>query len=412
VLLIQENRSFDNLFNGYPGANTKSVGKAVPVPNCLATPVPGTTPTSIPLQPVGFEAKYDMSHGRDNWVVNYDNGKMDGFNQNCPTSPQPNQYPQYAYVPQSETAPYWAMASQYVLADNMFQSNIDGSFVAHQYLIAAQANREVDYPDGEWNCSQAGVTVFQLAPDPNPSHNFATSPPVPVCQDYQALSDELPKLHLTWKVYASTFANDIQSDWNGFAAIKHIYKDPSWKTHFLNNTNFVSDIAAGKLATITWLLPTMTNSDHPDSMSTSGPSWVASAVNAIGTSKFWPNTVIFVVWDDWGGWYDHVKPKYVDFDGLGFRVPLLMISAYTPKGVIAHKELEFGSILRYIENNFGLAPLAASDTRATPVDQGCKPSAPCINYNQTPRPFQTIAAPLDAQYFLHQPPDGRPLDTQ
>jgi len=416
VLLIQENRSFDNLFQGYPGANTQSYGMAVPVPNCLATPVPGTTPVAVTLSPIPLEAPYDLSHGRDDWALDYDNGKMDGFNHECPSAPT-SPYPQYGYVPRSEVQPYWTLAGQYVLADRMFQSNIDGSFVAHQFLIAAQANREVDYPNGPWGCSKAGVTVRQLLPDPNPSHLFATSPPVPACENYPTLGDELRKIHKTWRIYSyqgpPQFGATIPSDWNGFQAISHIYHNKKYLTHYqFNPDKILTDIAAGTLADMTWVTPIEKTSDHAGFGYNQGPAWIASVVNAIGTSKFWNSTVVFVVWDDWGGWYDHVVPPDLDYDGLGFRVPLLIISPYTPQGVIADNQLEFGSILRYVENLWGLAQLSASDTRAIPADQGCPASNPCINPNVSPRPFQTIPSQYDAKHFIGLKSDGKPLDSQ
>ena len=417
VLLIQENRSFDNMFNGYPGANTQNYGMMVPSPSCLSTPVPGTTPVAVPLQPINLETTYDLSHDRDNWVANYDNGNMDGFNRNCPSSPQPSPYPQYAYVPQAETQPYWSMAAQYVLADNMFQSNIDGSFVAHQYLIASQANREVDYPNGAWGCSQSGVTVHQLKGNPNLKHLLSHKPPVLVCQDYKTLADELALKNLTWSIYSvqgpPKFGETIASDWNGFQAINHIYNSSTYASHYVENpAQIISDVGSGTLANMTWVTPTVGNSDHPGFGGFGGPAWITSVVNAIGESQFWDSTVIFVVWDDWGGLYDHVAPPQVDFDGLGFRVPLMIISAYSPQGVIAHQQLEFGSILRYVENNWGLKPLAPSDRRATPVDKGCTPSVPCINTSASPRPFQPFSGTIPKSMFLRATLDTRPLDTQ
>ena len=95
-----------------------------------------------------------------------------------------------------------------------------------------------------------------------------------------------------------------------------------------------------------------------------GPAWVASVVNAIGESPYWRSTAIFIMWDDWGGWFDPVAPVYEDYDGLGFRVPLIIVSPYAKKGYVTHVQYETASVLRFIEDNFGLGRLAASDARA------------------------------------------------
>jgi phospholipase C len=113
---------------------------------------------------------------------------------------------------------------------------------------------------------------------------------------------------------------------------------------------------------------------------------VASIVNAVGQSKFWDSTVIFVIWDDWGGLYDPVTPPQVDYDGLGFRVPLIAISPYAKQGYVSHTQYESSSVLRYIEDNFGLAPMEASDTRAA------DPASDFFNYSQKPRTFTPIQA--------------------
>ena len=128
---------------------------------------------------------------------------------------------------------------------------------------------------------------------------------------------------------------------------------------------------AGSLANVTWVIPDWLNSDHAGNRSNTGPAWVASVVNAIGESKLWPHTAIFVVWDDWGGWYDHVAPPQLDADGLGFRVPLVCISPFAGRGVVSHVQYEFGSILRFAEDAFGLPQFAVSDRRATSAAVGC-----------------------------------------
>ncbi|NNM93776.1 MAG: hypothetical protein HKL92_10585, partial [Candidatus Eremiobacteraeota bacterium] len=155
VIIVQENRSFDNLFHDYPGADTVDYGYA-------------HDGTKVKLKPIPLNVQFDIGNGMRAFRLAYDHGKMDGFDLRK-IGPRPGlkvplpdlQYPEYAYVPHDETKPYFAMAHQYVLADHMFQSNIDQSFVAHLYLIAGQAAHSVDLPNGyPWGCdAPVGTTV-------------------------------------------------------------------------------------------------------------------------------------------------------------------------------------------------------------------------------------------------------------
>ena len=133
---------------------------------------------------------------------------------------------------------------------------------------------------------------------------------------------------------------------------------------------------------------------------------MASLVNAIGESKYWDSTAIFIFWDDYGGWYDPEPPAYVDYDGLGIRLPMLIISPYAKKGYVSHVHYEHGSILKFVEDQFGLGRLSASDTRAT------SPEKDCFDFKQTPRKFQVIPTVLGKDYFLHQPADYHLPDDQ
>ncbi|MBV8198060.1 MAG: hypothetical protein JO263_07990, partial [Candidatus Eremiobacteraeota bacterium] len=153
------------------------------------------------------------------------------------------------------------------------------------------------------------------------------------------------------------------------------------------------------------ITPTYENSDHAGSGYNTGPSWVASLVDAIGESKFWNDSAIMIFWDDYGGWYDSKPPAYADYDGLGFRLPLLIISPYAKPGWVSHVHYEHGSILRFIEDQFGLGQLSASDARAT------SPQKDCFDFSKGPRAFVPIKSPHDQSYFMHQAPDTRPPDS-
>jgi phospholipase C len=168
----------------------------------------------------------------------------------------------------------------------------------------------------------------------------------------------------------------------------------------------LSDISHGMLPAVSWLVPDLTNSDHPGDHSDTGPSWVAAIVNAIGESAYWKSTAILIVWDDWGGFYDNVRPPLRDTaGGLGFRVPMLVVSPYARKGYVAHTQYEFGSILKFIENNWGLGRLGTTDVRAETI-------VGCFDFAQKPRKFEAIHASYSRSYFERQPPSNQPVDTQ
>ncbi len=404
VIIVQENRTFDNLFQGFPGADTQPYGY-------------DSSGRKVNLQPVGLNTTWDMEHSSSSFLDACDGQgsfpgtdcKMDGFDKESagcggPGEPKcPDRYPAYSYVPQSETKPYFDMGKQYVLADRMFESNFDGSsFVSHQYLIAAQASSSVNIPEGgPWGCDGGRQDVVGTVTLQREMGGL-----IAPCFDNNTLGDELDGAHLPWAFYTSAIAGD-GGFWSAYQAIKHIRFGPDWtKDVKAPQTRFFTDVSQGKLRTVSWITPTCENSDHAGCGSKSGPAWVTSLVNAIGKSKYWDSTAIFIMWDDYGGWYDHVGPKLVDYDGLGFRVPLLVISAYAKKGYVSHVHYENGSLLRFIEDRFGLASLSASDARAN------SPARDCFDFGQAPRKFVQIPAPMSRRDFELQPPDLRPPDSE
>jgi len=155
---------------------------------------------------------------------------------------------------------------------------------------------------------------------------------------------------------------------------------------------------------VTYVVPEGENSDHAQGGEATGPAWVASVVDAIGNSSFWNSTAIFVTWDDWGGWYDHVPPpqKYGVY-GLSFRIPLILVSPYAKHAQLIDTQLEPGSVLRFIEETFNLPSLGTTDATSN--------SASAMFYfTQSPKPFVPIASKLGRSYFLHRPIDYRPVD--
>ncbi len=209
-----------------------------------------------------------------------------------------------------------------------------------------------------------------------------------------SLMDLLERKALTWRYYQAVSGSGI---WNGPDAILHIRTSRGYAGHIaVPPSQVLTDIADRQLADVVWVTPTALASDHAEATNGSGPSWVASVVNAIGESKYWDTTVIFVTWDDWGGWYDHVPPKLYNSYELGFRVPLIVVSPYAKKHYVSHVQHEFGSILKFTEKIFGLPSLDTTDARSDDLFD-------CFDFSKPPSKFKRIPAEYPPSYFLKQP---------
>jgi len=374
IYIVQEGRSFDDLFQGYPGANTESTGET-------------SNGSVVALAPIALKARYDIDTSAAAMFESCNGSgklpgtecRMNGFNEERRYGgPKHVEYPMYAFVPHEDSKPYFDMAHEWVVADNMFASQLDGSFTAHQYIVAAQSGRAVGIPDGQIGCAggpddQVETLTAQRGYGKNEK----------ACFKYVTLANELERAHLSWRYYTADKAT------SSFAFDKRVYGSPQWHKDVIQPpSDFLTDIGNGKLATVTWITPSCADSDAVQCGAGDGPAWVSSLVNAVGKSKFWKSTAIFVQWDDWGGFYDHVVPSYVDFDGLGFRLPLLVISPYAKKNYVSHVQYETAGVLRFIEDRFGLKQMAAADRRAT------SPAADCFDFSQPPRKFVPIKGRL------------------
>jgi phospholipase C len=377
VVIMQENRSFDNLFNGFPGADTVQSG----VSNGAA----------VPLMPVALGDSRDLNHSHTQWWSDWDNGLMDGFAQNGSMLP-------YSYVPESDVEPYWTLAREFILGDRMFQSNTGPSFVAHQYMIAGQSGHVAENPTGSvWGCdADPGTTAALLGP------NGTDLPGVFPCFDYQTIADLLDEKGVTWRYYAPA-SGDSFYILSAYQAIRHIRYGSDWNDNVISpQSRVLTDIQHGELAQVTWIVPDYAHSDHPGS-GNEGPDWVTSIVNVIGSSPFWNSTAIFIAWDDWGGWYDHVDPPVVDAMGPGFRVPLLIVSPYAKHGYISHHFHEASGFIAFIEHNFGLGTLGARDA-------GTDAFLDCFDYTQKPTPLVPIPTKVTAEQLVRERDSGPPDD--
>jgi phospholipase C len=231
-------------------------------------------------------------------------------------------------------------------------------------------------------------------------HAFAGPPP---CFDVTTIADSLDARGITWKYYNQQAVDSSLSEWDAFLAIKGVRHGPDFANESYTPNQILVDAAAGKLPGVSWVTPGYLNSDHPENGSDTGPSWVASIVNAIGKGPDWNSTAIFIVWDDWGGWYDHVKPTQLDYVGLGFRVPCLIVSPYAKKGVVSHSHYEMASVLKTVEQIFGLQSIGTRDVRARSM-------LDAFDFTKPKRKFAPIPAKYPADHFLHQAPSNRAID--
>lgn len=226
---MQENRSFDNLFNGFPGADTAQSGM--------------NGGQQIALQPISLGDPRDLEHSHMRWKTDWNNGAMDGFAQK---GANPSTLA-YSYVPENDVEEYWSLARQYVLGDRMFQSNTGPSFVAHQYLIAGQSANVVENPTGSvWGCdAPAGTTAAVMGPD------GTEMPGVYPCFDYLTAADLLDEKGVTWRYYAPTDANNFFI-LSAYQAIRHIRFGQDWRDNVISPQNRVlTDIQHGQLAQVT-----------------------------------------------------------------------------------------------------------------------------------------------------------------
>ncbi len=424
VVIFQENRSTDNLFQDQ---NLINKGAAIAQ---SGTDSHGNT---IQLHKIGLAVDYDPAHSHRAFNamcdLNSTTGqcKMDGADLivvNCSPGAKDCPAPDltFGYVDPTEVQPYFQLAEQYTFADHMFQTNQGPSFPAHQFIISGTSAPSTgsnlfgsENPDnangGTPNAGCAapsGYTVNLI--DPSGSEN--SNSPIYPCFDHQTLTDLLEAKGHTWRYYTPS----SPALWTAPEAISHIcgpnQPPPNgtacvgtdWTSNVvINQKQILTDVANNQLQDVSWVIPDGADSDHPGTSGTTGPSWVASVVNAIGNSAYWKDTAIFITWDDWGGWYDHVPPKQVLVNCAqwgcgyvyGFRVPLIVVSPYAKPGYISTVDHDFGSILKYIEGTFSLPSLGYADSVADDLSD-------CFNYSQTPIPFVTINAPLKAQDFLNR----------
>jgi phospholipase C len=406
IIVVQENRSVDNLFAGFAGADTQAYGY-------------DSKGQRIPLKQVALGAPYDPKHSHESFVTEFNNGAMNGFDANgCEGKPCPSDAA-YEYVDPADIAPYRLLAAQNALADHVLQANEGPSFAAHIYLIAGQSGS----PGSRWYIAE-NVAGHQfdncLAP---PSHTVQqidmTTPypgvegnPIFPCIDPPTVLDELDKAGIGWRYYTPA----LGWIWTSPLAIRHLYDSPSDRARVVTpETSIFNDIRERKLQPVSYVIPRIRNSDHggPD-RGTGGPAWVASIVNAIGGSPYWANTAIVVTWDDWGGWFDHYVPTHPtnplggtpDPYEYGFRVPVIAAGSMAKTGYIDHTPRSSAAIVHFIEDVYGLPSLGELDAQTDDLFSMFAFGSPRKAFEKIPTGAVTIES------LRNLPPDSTPIDAE
>ena len=380
VFVIKENRTFDNMFGRFPGANGVTVGIDRGEPR----------PLTRALDAIPEDIKHCYRCALQAW----NEGKMDGF---ATVSEAADLYAYTQYLPE-DLPNYWHWAREFVLGDNFFASAHGPSFPNHLYTIAAQSGGAHENPIQDnallrerhretglfkaWGCDSIEEAYVPVEDREGNVKN------VPPCFDFLTEADLLMEAGIPWSYYSAT---NMQNGylWSAYDAIRHIREDPDiWQNHVFPVDDFVRQAKAGLLQPVTWVTPRFELSEHPEYSMCHGENWTTEIVNAVMESPQWETTAIFITWDDYGGFYDHVPPPQVDDFGFGVRVPLLIVSPYAKRGFVTSELGEFSSVLRFVEDNFGLTQLTHRDREATPL-------LSAFDFTQEPRPPDPLPVRTD-----------------
>jgi phospholipase C len=366
IVIMQENRSFDSYFGTYPGAD------GIPPTACVPDPLNGGC-----VRP--FHDPNDLNsggpHGAANAVADVDGGRMDGFvaqaevgkRKRCrdPNSPNCTQRAGATDVmgwhDAGEIPNYWAYAKNFVLQDRMFEPNASWSLPEHLFMVS------------EWSarCSREGdpFSCVNALQDPGSPPDFQGGNGAAPDYAWTDLTYLLHKRKISWRYYVFAGTEpDCQDDsamtcapvkqgaktpgiWNPLPYFDTVRQDDQLQ-NVTSLTNYFAAARRGTLPSVAWIVPTGAVSEHPPGLVSAGEKYVTKLVNAAMRGPEWKSTAIFLSWDDWGGFYDHVVPPRVDENGYGLRVPGLVISPYARKGLVDHQTLSFDAYVKCIEDDF------------------------------------------------------------
>ena len=375
IVIMQENRSFDSYFGTYPGAD------GIPMVHAVSTVCNPDPIRHNCVKP--YPDHYDVSQGGPHQSAaaasDVDHGKMDGFaatiaradlscakftDPNCANGPL-NTNDVMGYRTQGDIPNYWAYAHNFVLQDHMFEPNASWSLPQHLFMVSEwSADCRTHRPS---SCTNALDHPGPKPGNPNPTqvHTEKNSP----IYAWTDLTYLLYGRQISWAYYVTAGTEpDCRNDAElSCAAVAQNSRTPGiWNPlpyfdtvrhdHQVHNVQSVSQFYAaakgGTLPSVSWVVPSGDVSEHPPATTSAGQSYVTSLINAVMRGPDWSSTAIFLAWDDWGGFYDHVAPPRVDANGYGLRVPGLVISPYAKRGYVDHQPLSFDAYAKFIEDDF------------------------------------------------------------
>src|SRR5579884_2143886 len=368
IVIMQENRSFDSYFGTFPGADGIPMQNGVPT---VCVPDPATQQCVKPYHdPQNLNG--GGPHGEANATADIDNGKMDGFigqaergRKSCkdvtnPICTNTKSVDVMGYHDAREIPNYWTYAQDFVLQDHMFESDASWSLPAHLYMVSAwSAKCASDDPNSCQNNIKGPYTTAQAARAGQPGGALYA---------WTDLTYLLYKHNVSWNYYLDQGTQPDCADdqmvctppkqkasvpgiWNPLPGFVDVRQDGQL-ANIQPVQNFLNAAKQGTLPSVSWIVPNGRDSEHPPALVSVGQAYVTSLINAVMQGPDWSSSAIFLAWDDWGGFYDHVVPPQVDENGYGLRVPGLVISPYARKGYIDHQTLSFDAYLKFIEDDF------------------------------------------------------------
>ena len=379
VWIIQENHSFDNYFGTYPNAD------GIPPSTCLPK-MPGSKECVKPFHMPASQPLLDLEHSWETAHAAYNYGTMKGF-----VWAEGSPYTM-GYYDQRDIPNYWNYAHHYTLCDRFFSSEMTGSSPNHVYTVAAQSH-EIN------NIGSLAQVKKEL--DDEDGFSFAS------------IVKRFAGQKISWKYYVETQSDrsggcrlnahfsqlacpdpKILTLWNPMPGFKAIRDSQTDMSRLVSLNDYYRDLRQGSLPQVSWIIPDFQDSEHPPEPLAQGMWYVTRVVNALMQSPYWKNTVIFLSWDDYGGFYDHVPPPEVDAYGYGPRVPNLVISPYAKANFVSHYTYDLTSILKFIEVRWHLKHLTPRDGRANSM-------ADCFDFNQAPLPPEVIPVPTGLKSVLY-----------
>ncbi len=409
IFIVQENRSFDQYFGTFPGAD------GIPrKPNgqfAVCIPDPALGHCARPYHSTNMDT-LGGPHGGSNVVADVNGGAMNGFAQQAmldagdPCARQPYAAgcaqwtgPQHqpgvmSFHTGNELYNYWTYAKQFVLQDHMFESVDSWTLPSHLFLISGWA-AVCSNPKDPMSCTS---NLPGLQRDSHGAVPYAWTDITYLLHKYNVSWGWFIGPQSCWETHCVPGPNATTTTRNVLPGFLDVHQT-NQMGNIQDHATFFKDASAGTLPSVSWVLPGGGASEHPDSGSISPcNAWVTSVINAVMQSPDWNTSAIFLTWDDWGGFYDNVRPPVVDGNGFGLRVPGLVISPYAKQGYIDHQVLSFDAYLKFIEDRF------LGGQRLNPATDGRPDSRPTVrenlnilgnlandfNFNQTPRPPLTL----------------------